>query len=150
MKTLYNYIFEKFKISKNTISNNILPLAENLYKRILPDSDYPIKDKVMNILTEWIEANDIKNINRDIFYSYSNKDRAKKIVDDTSYFNISSYVPSYSDLIDRFKLNKIMTSYYKKIEDDNITIYIDGHRLLYIHGKTSVKFVIYMNAWKKG
>lgn len=147
MKKIEKYIIEKFKISKDIIIEEDT-LAEKLYKRLLSDK-YHLKNKIIHVLNKWIEDNDIKDINKDIFYTYSNKDRIEKEVEDTSYLKFSSYVESYSTLIDKLNLQDMMTSYYKKIDSERVKIYINDNKLLFIYGITSVKFIIYMNAWNK-
>lgn len=147
MKKIEKYITEKFKISKDIIIEEDT-LAEKLYKRLLSDK-YHLKNKIIHVLNKWIEDNDIKDINKDIFYTYSNKDRIEKEVEDTSYLKFSSYVESYSTLIDKLNLQNMMKSHYKMIESEKVKIYMNGNKLLFIYGYTSVKFIIYMNAWNK-
>lgn len=147
MKKIKEYITEKFKISKDIIPEDDY-LAEKLYKRLLSDK-YHLKNKIIHVLNDWIEDNDIKDINKDIFYTYSNKDRIEKEVEDTSYLKFSSHLESYSTLIDKLNLQDMMTSDYKKINSERVKIYINDNKLLFIYGITSVKFIIYMNAWNK-
>ena len=150
MKRINNYIIEKLKISKN-MPDEKYSLAEQLYCRLLPD-DYPLKNKVIDVLNDWLDGNDIKDINEDIFYTYSNRDRIEKVVQDKSFLRFSTeYVEGYNKLIQILKLDTMMTSGHRAfgLKNDKVKIYMDNSKLLFVYGNTSVKFVIYMNAWKK-
>ena len=150
MVNLNNYIIEKFKISKN-ISADSSSLAEQLYCRLLPNN-YEQKDKVIEVLNDWIEGMDIEDINKDIFYTYSNKDRIEKVVQDKSFLKFSSEVKDgYVSLIKKLKLNDMISFHFRVfgLKNDKVRIYMDNNRLLFIYGDTSARFNIYMNAWKK-
>ena len=150
MNNLSEYISEKLHLTKDAVKGNKMNLLpDRLYKRLLPDN-YHLKNKILEVLTKWIDDNNITDIDGDIFYAYSNKDRLEKVVEDTSYLHYSSYVETYLKLIEKLHLSNMMTSAYKKIGNgtDKVNIYVKNNRLVFVHGNTSVKFVVYLNAFK--
>ena len=150
MNNLSKYISEKLHLTRNAVKDNKMNLLpDRLYKRLLYDN-YHLKDKIIEVLEKWLDDNNITDLDGDIFYAYSNKDRLEKVVEDTSYLNYSSYVETYLKLIEQLHLSNMMTSAYKKIGNgtDKVNIYVKNNRLVFVYGNTSVKFVVYLNAFR--